>query len=387
MVRTVFTISRIVVPFGLAALFLAAFCNDVAHISAGDASPDVMKRVATLIEQLGDDSFHRRDEATAALIAIGELAEEKVLAASKNHDPEVRYRCRTVLRTIERNQIAQRRSAFLDGDIEKLKINARSWERYSQIVGNTRDSRELFLQMQIAAGDLLDEAEQKPTSCAQRVAQMYLEDTQLRRFGGQGTDSGRVAAMVFIAANKGVSLDSQAMSQSTSLLYRYRSHFDENDTAFRELLAHWVRSKANSATQQYQFLRLTQQFQLKEGIDLARKMITAGGSSSYKAQAMLTLGKLGTRDDVALLEKQIDNDGALASTGSKTKRKTCKLGDVALAICVVLNDQKLVDFGFQDAPEGRPVSTSYVQYGFYTDEQRQAARQKWESWNKSRSSR
>ena len=248
MVRIVFEISRIILPFGLAALFWVAFCSKVAHISAEETLPDVMKRVATLIEQLGDDSFHRRDEATAALIAIGELAEEKVLAAIKNHDPEVRYRCRTVLRTIERNQIAQRRSAFLEGDIEKLKINARSWQRYSQIVGNTRDSRELFLQMQIAAGDLLDEAEQKPASCAQRVAQMYLEDAQLRRFGGQGMDPGRVAAMVFIAANKGVSLDSKAMSQSISLLYRYRSSFDENDTAFRQLLGHWVRSKANSAS-------------------------------------------------------------------------------------------------------------------------------------------
>jgi hypothetical protein len=234
---------------------------------------------------------------------------------------------------------------------------------------------------------LLDEAEQKPASCAQHVAQMFLEDTQLRRFGGQGMDPGRVAAMVFIATNNRVTLDPKAMSQSVSLLYRYRSHFDDNDTTFRQLLGHWVSSKANSATEQYQFLRMTQQFQLKEGVHLARKMISAGGSSSYKAQAMLTLGKLGTRDDVALLEKQIGNDGALASTGSKTKRKTCKLGDVALAICVVLSDQKLVDFGFQDAPEGRPVSTSYVHYGFYTDEQRQAARQKWESWNKSRSSR
>ncbi|MCH7726646.1 MAG: hypothetical protein IH991_09235, partial [Planctomycetes bacterium] len=202
MVCIVLAISRIGLLCGLSAVF-----TQVSLSSAGEPVPDEKKQIATWIEQLGADSFRLREEAMAALIAIGEPIEEKVRAAFGNQDPEVRYRSRNVLRSIERNQIAQRRLAFLEGDIQKLKINVQSWQRYSQLVGNTRKSRELFLQMQIAGADLLDEAEKNPASCAQLISQMYLEDAQMRRFGGQGMDPGRVAAMVFIAGDKRVPLD------------------------------------------------------------------------------------------------------------------------------------------------------------------------------------
>ncbi len=376
MVCIVLAISRIGLLCGLSAVF-----TQVSLSSAGE--PDEKKQIATWIEQLGSDSFRLREEAMAALIAIGDPIEKRVRAAFGNQDPEVRYRSRNVLRSIASNQLAKRRLAFLEGDIQKLKINAQSWQRYSQLIGNTRKSRELFLQMQIAGADLLDEAEKNPGSCAQLISQMYLEDAQMRRFGGQGMDPGRVAAMVFIAGDKRVPLDATATSRSVSLLYRYRTHFDEDATAFRQLLGHWMTSKATAISQQYQFLRLAQQYQLKEGVELARKMLNAGGSSSYRVQAMLTLGKLGTRDDVAFLEKQTANNSTVASTGNKTMRKTCKLGDIALAMCVVLSEQKLADFGFQNVQEGRPVNTSYVQYGFYSEEQRVAARKKWETWSKS----
>lgn len=351
-------------------------------------APELVTQIDALIDQLGDDSFHRREKAMAALIAIGPAAEGAVKASIDSDDPEVRYRCRKVLREIDRNLKAKRQAAFLEGDEDKLKINAESWQRLSKMIGNTRSSRELFVQMQVAAEDLLTEAEKYPDRCAARISQMYQQDAQLRRFGGKGTDPRRVAAMVFLAADQRIDLDSSALSRCVSLLYRYRTRFDEDDEAFKGLLGHWIDAKGEDIAQQYQFLRLAQQFKLPEGVELARKMVTTGRHSSYKAQAMLTLGQIGTKEDVALLQKQIDNDGRLGAFGrSGKKRKECKLGDVALAMCIVLSGEKLKDFGFKDAPEGRPSSTSYVHYGFYSDEARKAARQKWKEADKPQASK
>ena len=82
---------------------------------------------------------------------------------------------------------------------------------------------------------------------------------------------------------------------------------------------------------------------------------------------------------------QISNSGTLgAFARSGNKRKQCKLGDVALAMCIVLSEKKLKDFGFKDAPEGRPASMSYVQYGFYTEDERKAAVKKWNEWKQAK---
>ena len=40
-------------------------------------------------------------------------------------------------------------------------------------------------------------------------------------------------------------------------------------------------------------------------------------------------------------------------------------------------DQKAKDYGFPNAPNGRPSSSIYYNYGFVDDNSRQAAREKW----------
>ena len=291
-------------------------------------------------------------------------------------DPEVSYRARKILKEIDRSLIAQRREAFLAGDVGKLKTNASSWKRMEELVGNTRKSRELFLEMQIAGERLLTAAEEDPRRCAQDIAQLYTEDQNARRFGGGGLPAGAVAAMVLIGSDDRVSLDSSAISRCTSLLYRHRGTLGENDV-FKQLLGNWV-TKKSTGTMQYQFLRLAQQFKLPEGIDLARKMASGGGSTSYKAQALLTIGMLGGEDDLELLESLIENDSRVGSVArSGNKRIECKVGDIALAMALALTDQNAKEYGFPNAPNGRPSSTSYYNYGFVDNESRQAARKKW----------
>ena len=336
-------------------------------------------RIDTLVEQLGADSFHVREQAMSELVKIGPPAEAAVQEAYDSVDPEVAYRARKIIKEIDRSLIAQRRAAFLEGDVEVLKTNAESWKRLEAMLGNSRKTRELFVQMQTAAEDLLTIAEKDPKGCAQEISQLYTQDQQARRFGGQGLPSGVVAAMVFIGNDDRVTLDASAMSRCTSLLYRHRGTLGENDQ-FRNLLGGWVKSKA-TGSQQYQLLRLAQQFKLDEGIELAREMVEGAGHNSYKAHAILTIGMMGKKEDVELLKKLVNNDtkvGTVARSGNK--RIECRLGDVALGMALALSDQNAKEYGFSNAPNGRPTSSSYYNYGFVDDKSRKAAREKWNEY-------
>ena len=348
--------------------------------AAAAAQGDVVEQQVTeLIDQLGADSFHEREKAMAELVKIGPPAESAVTEAIESVDPEVAYRARKVIKEIDRSLIAGRRKAFLEGDVEKLKLNAASWKRMEGLLGNSRETRQLFLDMQIAAEDLLTAAEEDPRRCSQEIANLYNEDQQARRFGGQGLAPGVVAAMVFIGSNEKVPLDASTLSRCTSLLYRHRGTLGENEQ-FRTLLGKWVTTKS-SDTQQYQMLRLSQQFKLPEGVEVAREMVNGGGHNSYKAHAILTLGMLGGEEDLEVLSELIDNDtkvGTIARSGNK--RIECRLGDVALGMALALTDQNAKEYGFTNAPNGRPTSTSYYNYGFVDDKQRQEARKKWDEF-------
>ena len=126
----------------IAPAILLALCT-VGFAQSGNV--DEPAPAAELIQQLGADSFHEREAAMAKLIAIGPSVEEEVEAATDAADPEVAYRARKILKEIDRSLITQQREAFLGGDVEKLKANAESWQRMEEMLGNTRESGELFL--------------------------------------------------------------------------------------------------------------------------------------------------------------------------------------------------------------------------------------------------
>jgi hypothetical protein len=335
------------------------------------------EQIAHWIRQLGDDSFLVREDATRSLIAAGAPAEVSVKAALETHDPEVRYRALKILREIDRGQLAQRRAAFLEGDVEQMRTNAASWVRLEEVVGNTRESRELFLAMQQDAEELLNELEQAPDRCSARISQLYQQDALARR-SGKGLGAGVIYAMIFAAGDERIKLDAAASSRCVSLVTRNRSgaNLEKND-AFRRLLGRWI-ARETGGPQQLQMLRLAQQFQLEEGSGLARKIIEGTAHATIKSQALMMLGQLGGPDDVAILEKHVADDtriGAVRRVGDRTHE--CRFGDVALAMCLVLSEQKPSEYGFASAPDGRPAAHNFTHYTFDSEDARRAARQKW----------
>jgi HEAT repeat protein len=61
-------------------------------------------RIKALIEQMGDDSFLKRQEASAQLVYLGERAKTHLRRALKHDDLEIRYRAAICLKEIEKDE-------------------------------------------------------------------------------------------------------------------------------------------------------------------------------------------------------------------------------------------------------------------------------------------
>lgn len=365
----------------LAVLLLCLFWVQQPTVAADSTNPEPPS-AEILVEQLGARSFYTREKAMAALISAGSSVEPQVRAALDHEDPEVRYRTEVVLIEIERNHTARLHTAFLDGDIGKLPSNTKSWQRLAELIGNNRESRQLFLAMLDGGEELMSEGEnsENDKGCSAMITRLYTAQSNARRVGEEAITPGGVMTMMFLASDKKNNLDSGSISRVTSLLSQYRSRLDGKFPGFKTLMGHMIQSSESSTSRQVQMLRLADQFQIKkEGLELARKML-ASGHSSYRAQAMLLIGKLGEKSDAAVLAKYIEDTGLLGNhTISKGKKRETKLGDVALAMSIVLSGEKPRDFGFPDAVNGRPTSLSYYTYGFYDGKMRSDALKKWKT--------
>ena len=65
------------------------------------SDPEVSKRLASLVEQLGDSDFEKREKAQEELLSIGLPAKEAVLEATKHKDPEVKSRAEAIVKVLQ----------------------------------------------------------------------------------------------------------------------------------------------------------------------------------------------------------------------------------------------------------------------------------------------
>jgi hypothetical protein len=72
----------------------------LAFLSGHKIDPAVLKRIGTLVKQLGDDSFEVRQQATEGLVALGAVAIPFLQEATRNEDLEVSRRAQGCLERI-----------------------------------------------------------------------------------------------------------------------------------------------------------------------------------------------------------------------------------------------------------------------------------------------
>lgn len=105
---------------------------ELAEAGAGDPSTD--RKVAELVEKLGDDAWEDREKATRELIALGRPAAARLAEAAKSTDAEIKWRAAHILKQIADRFPAPLISAGVVGGDARLPV------ALSSVIGKNRSS-------------------------------------------------------------------------------------------------------------------------------------------------------------------------------------------------------------------------------------------------------
>jgi hypothetical protein len=331
------------------------------HTAAGADPPKDDPEVAKLVKDLGSPRFAVREVAERTLVELGSKARAAVLAGTKDADPEVARRCKDIL---PRARAAERK-AFVDG---KLDWPAPAGTRFKDLVGDTKDARELFAD--IADDDrragLAAQAVADPGQAAKlyraEVARLDARDRQALvgvKAEGRGINrlnifqeesrravpAGDVALALFLGALPFP--DGAADPAGDRFLTAGFADLvsGPNRGPARKLFAAWLeRRRARMVLGDGVEAALVTD--LPEATPAARRV--AGDPKATGAEvgmAVLLLARHGTKDDLALLSAlRADARVFRITDGGPSASTECQVRDLAAAASLALRGQKVSDW-------------------------------------------
>ena len=354
--------------------------------------------VKALIVQLGDAKFSVRKSAGERLSQIGLPAYQALEDATRDSDREIRHRAEKILSLIRQNDLNRRLTIFLASTESPEDRTLPCWSRFKAMFGNSPFTRALFVDMQRAEGDLLSQLDSDPRRAADALAKRTIilfqqQDRTNREGAPQQMALGQLAAVYFVASQPDVKPASQVMAlllrlgtQPVLLSARENAPQEGQQSAersefIRKLLGAVVACSEDSAAQQA--MQLAVQFDLKEGLAPALKVLESPGRVRFTIQyAMLLVAKFGDDSHLPALEKLFADETLIATSSAKGLRREIQVRDSALAAAVLMTRQELKDYF--EMPENladqKTASTAYLMVGFATDEERKGAFQKWDGF-------
>jgi hypothetical protein len=393
---------------GFFLVVLAALSARDAGWAGESASRAEKGRIADLIRQLGSDDFNAREEASRRLLRIGLPAKQALLEGAKDDDLEIRRRCRDLLPAILDADRQVKLAALLADKEGKQKHDLPGWERYRKIAGTGEAARQFFVAMHKADTALLAEADKDPANAGKRCAslcQSAMHRQQLRRLQQirvidakdvpPDSSLAEIALLLFIAGDARVTIPVEHRFNVCNLLYLNDVRTELRKTAaspFKKVVLAWMeRQIEDDSSAGMLFTALSNNLDLKEGLDLAVKAIRAKKlKASGLAHAMVTIGKFGDKQHVPLLEPFLDDKTQIAGfgiggAGGAGISGTTQVRDAALAMLVHLTKQSHKDYGFAVSKANNRYLMFHAHYlGFSSGAERDKAFAKWKAWKDAR---
>jgi HEAT repeat protein len=350
--------------------------------------------VRSLVRQLGADNYDDREQAYQELSRLGRQAEKALQEGLKDSDREVVRRCQELLSLATRTDMEIALDLFLQNKDEKALLKLPAWPAFSKLVGESPETRALFVQICCSQGPLLDLAEKNPQDAAVKFGErtQQLQQVLFQPFAARGNvSSTEVLALLYLATNPKLNINQQALFQLCSLFHQPEPRqLFTNDSTARKLLANFVMARTDQAMV-HQNLFLVQNFNLKECLDWSLNLATAKDQQPYvRATAMTVVGKMGAKEHIAKLEPLLSDTTQLGQIQFNTTRINTQVRDVALAMSILLSGQDIQTYDFpylkviqaqmQQNPQAFLYSYHYL--GFSDDTGRNAAMKKWNESSK-----
>lgn len=282
-------------------------------------------RNAQLLEQLGADKFQTREQAMAELLDQGEQVLPLLRSVPTSASFEVRHRAGLIAQQLENDKFVALSSSFLlDLDGENS-YGLPSWDRYRQLVGSSRTSKLLFLDMireQPEVARLIElvgppsetgagtTADSSPAALRALEAIASMEAVRLREelFSYRETKLGDAVAMLLVAATLPTQTPveiSDIISISERRSFEGSIHKDGYKNCLRKLLAAWLPKTHVAMAPAAMTCAL--EHDLAEGASIARRCLSANYDTDTRTLAFYCLVRFGDETDVPLLSTWLDD--------------------------------------------------------------------------------
>jgi hypothetical protein len=407
------------------ALLLAADPSPGVSPNPDDLVPpaEIRVKARALVRRLGSEDYPTREEAQKQLTDLGRLAYPALHAgASGNPDPEVRHRCAQLLPAAAALDFKAKLDAFLADTDGRYEHDLPAWTAFRAtacreytFLGATvwadrsveKAAREVFTELLAAPANrrLMMALNGSRVELTEMVVDRKQEFSDRR--SPRGTDEAPrrptledMAALLFADSRVG----SQYLPRRGSVTFLLSgSGFtaaargkDARAQVYRAVAIAWLDSR-NEPREMSQAMSVAWNLDLNDqACGIAARLLTMPGvHAMYRSRAASNLASYGSKKHIPLLEKAFTSEVVVASVRPPNAPADVpdpvvfdvQLRDVALAVAILLADQKLADFGFTDRYAGvagyDTQSYSHTRYYFADDAARKTAFAKWSAWRKS----
>ena len=378
---------RIIVSILCCTFTLSWMVTDQSSAFPQESAKKSKQEIEKLIKSLGDDDFVVRENASSKLLEIGEPATPFLKKAGKAPDSEVRFQVKRLIRLIEISGYKKRLEKFLSSTDPNDDFGLAGWKKFSGILGTNRDMRKLFVELHENLPKAMQSLD-KSNSDITREFNLVMSSEINTRYNAGGASRSVIRAlicnMILSMAhtdNKGnsYSLDSQLANRLQNSSFKEILKTGALGTPFKLTLNKWLNKTSKFDNMTARKFYVAQMLDVKEaGVKLATLCMTPGVSisSSYLGQAILFVGKHGSKKHLPQIYKFIDNTrtGQRAYVLNQNRPMIPRISDHAIEAFSALAKWNPKDFGMYEM-QHNPSYQMYTQlpdYGFESTKKRTA---------------
>jgi len=380
--------------------------------------PQELSRARELVRKLGSELYREREDAYAELVKMGRLARPVLLeAATSDADPEVRFRTSRLLPKAGADDLAARLETFLADKDGKFDHDLPGLKQYRTVVGKDEKARSLFVEFVKSPYnvELLQSLDRGATEGGRAISDRrthLFSMMQHRNIGGrisqpQQIEFADLACLMFaesVTPSKEIPrgmwnhITGATFLQQPASMNTLNNANSAHSEAYRRIIGQWLESRDDAQDlNQLAHLIGNQLRTFPQSLPLLRRIIVTEGVHGYaKGQALMFLIQQRGKEEHGFLTSLLNNDtlvttvwfGNINPKNQQPQQHQCLLRDVALAMLVTQNGQKMKDYGYafpNNQPEPNPQSIGYGNYAFTSDEARTAALVKYGFWQLKRS--
>lgn len=293
---------------------------NAAPSGAGSADEDLEEptlqlseaEIAQLVEQLGSTQFKEREAATRQLQKAGQAALPMLREAMKSKDREVRVRAEQLVKTVDERVRKSVTLKFLRETDPNVDYGMKGWKFASGIIGTTRKSRELYLQIYEADPKLIGLIEEAPDKA---TAEVMLYAGRLSSSLMQGVDltvgetSLLLLTMYLPQIQESPAMHNLVNAATFSGLFKREIILNPDETPARKIFGHWI-ANVNEVNASRAMLT-AREAMIPESADLARRVLKQESDEGDWMVALTLLMAFGGKQDVELIETWLKDESIL----------------------------------------------------------------------------